>query len=335
MAGDPYKILGVPKSASAEAIRDAFRGLAKKFHPDRNPGNAAAERHFKDITLAYDLLRDPDRRGRFDRGDIDADGNPRASGGGGWTDDTPFTGGWTAGHGPGAQAEAADFSDLFSELFAQDRADDPLFGATAPYAEFDDLYDEDGYTGTGFGAGAPRRGQDLSITLEVDLEDVAVGGQRNILLEDGSALDLDIPRGARDGQQIRLTGGGYPGEDDGPNGDAVIEIRVKAHPLYRRAGDDLHIQVPVSVPEAILGGKVEVQTLTGPVLMAVPKYASNGKKLRVRGRGLPNQRTGQPGDLIVTITVVMPWEQDDELEALVRGWAESHPYDARKGWDGS
>jgi DnaJ-class molecular chaperone len=301
LARDPYQELGVPKTASADELRRAFRKLAKQYHPDRNPNDKAAEERFKRISAAFDLLGDEDKRKRFDRGEIDADGREimRGFSGGG-----PFGGsGFEAGPGAaGATAfEGVDINDILSEV----------------------LGGRGGRGGFGGFGGGPARGSDVRAQLEIDLEDAIKGAQRRISFSDGRTLDVTIPKGAADGQVLRLKGQGAPGRA-GP-GDALIELAIRPHPIFRREGDNLIMDLPVSVPDAVLGAKVEAPTPEGPVSLTVPKGSNSGSTLRLKGRGLPNGRGGR-GDLMARVMVTLPDAPDPALEAFAETWRKERPY---------
>ncbi|MHC3126918.1 molecular chaperone DnaJ [Brevundimonas sp. GN22] len=296
MAGDPYKELGVSKGASADEIKKAFRKLAKELHPDKNPGDKAAEERFKRVTGAFDLLGDAEKRAKYDRGEIDADGREQFRGfGGGGARGGPG-GGFSGFGGSGNRGgfEDIDLSDLFSG-----------FGG--------------GGAGRGFGGG---KGQDIRATLEVSLEEVIAGTTRRIQFSDGRMVDVAIPKGASDGQVVRLKGQGAPGRTQ--SGDAMIELRILPHPLYRREGADLHMDLPVSVPDAVLGGKVTVPTPEGKVMMSIPKGSNSGKVLRLKGRGAFAE--GRRGDLLAKLMVTLPEESDELLERFAEDWRKNRPY---------
>jgi len=300
VASDPYKELGVSRGASQEDVRKAFRKLAKELHPDRNPGDAKAEERFKRVSAAFDILGDEEKRKRFDRGEIDADGREVFRG-------FPGGGGGGAG-GPGGfsgRFEDVDLSDIFD-----------IFGG--------------GGRGRGPGGFAQRPGGvDVRARLEIELEDTINGGSKRIAFSDGRTVDVTIPKGATEGQTLRLRGQGLPGRS-GEHGDALIELVVRPHPIYRREGADLHMDLPVSVPDAVLGGKVQAPTPEGSVALNVPKGSNSGATLRLKGRGAVDPRTGARGDLFARVLVTLPEQPDAKLEAFCEGWRRERPYTPRR-----
>jgi len=289
LSGDPYEILGVKKDASPSDLQKAYRRLAKKLHPDLNPGNKRAEAQFKEVSSAYDLLNDPEKRARFDRGEIDASGAERPQ-----------------------HHYYRDFADAGAGSYAND----------AGFADFGDI-DEilSGMFGRGReGRGTSRRrGQDVQYHLDLDFLDAINGAKRHLTLPDGAQLDVSIPSGTRDGQVLRLRGKGRPGVGGGPAGDALIEVSVRPHPFFTRKGDDIHVEVPISLREAVLGGKIEVPTPSGPVAMRIPKWSNTGAVLRLKGKGVPRP-DGTRGDEYVTLKVMLPQRPDPELEKFVAQW---------------
>lgn len=309
-AEDPYKILGVKSEASQDEIRRAYRKLAKKHHPDLNPGKKEAEARFKEITAAYDLLSDPEKRARFDRGEIDASGAERP--------DRSFYRRYAEGaQGAKYQTEGGgfgeDFGDIFTDLFGQGRRRRAGFGE---------------------GPGIRLRGADRSFALTVDFLDAARGARKRLDLGPGHSLEVTIPPGIRDGQILRLQGQGEPGIGGGPPGDALIEVHVEPHPFFRREGDDIHLEVPVTLAEAVLGAKITVPTIGGPVSMTVPKGSDTGSVLRLRGRGIAAP-SGRQGDQLVTLKIVLGGKPDAELEAFLRDWGPRHSYNPRSTMVGS
>ncbi len=300
MAGDPYRELGVARGASADEVRKAFRKLAKKHHPDANPGDKSAEERFKRVSAAFDVVGDPEKRKKFDAGEIDADGheNARAYG------PSPFNEGAPGGGFQSASFEGVDINDILGEMFGGR-----------------------GGGGRGGAGGFASRGSDVRATVEIDLEDALLGAKRRLSFSDGRTLDVTIPKGAREGQVLRLRGQGAPGRAGA--GDALIEIAIRPHPVFRREGDNLLMDVPISVPDAVLGGKVEVETPEGQVTLTVPKGSNSGSALRLRGRGLPDGK-GHRGDLLARLLVTLPDTADPELERIAEDWRKERPYTPRR-----
>jgi DnaJ-class molecular chaperone len=300
-AQTPYEVLGVKPDASADEIRKVYRKLAKQFHPDLNPGKPEAEARFKSISAAYDLLSDTDKRARYDRGEIDETGAERPPRG------------YYRGHAEGAQGwryqpeGEMDLSDL-EDLFA-------AFGSAGRRR---------GETGAGFRA----RGADRHFTLTVDFVTAATGGKQRVALAPEEWLDVTIPAGVDDGQVLRLGGKGGAGFGGGTAGDALIEVHVAPHPLFRRDGDNVLLELPVSLAEAVLGARVSVPTVTGPVTMTIPKGSDTGRQLRLRGKGIQKKNAG---DEIVTLKVFIGHGSDPELAAFLEKWAAQHPFDPRQG----
>jgi len=289
LAADPYTVLGVKKGASQDDIQKAYRRLAKKLHPDLNPGNKKAEEQFKDVSAAYDLLGDTEKRARFDRGEIDASGaeRPRHRYYRDFSEANPYT----------SDAGFEDFADA-EDILSQ------IFGGRAGRA----------------GRGNLRmRGSDVHYRLSLDFIDAVNGGKQHITLPDGSVLDVDIPPGIRDGQILRLRGKGQPGIGGGSPGDALVEIEVRPHRIFTRKGDDIHVEVPISLSEAVLGGKIKVPTPSGPVTMTVPKWSNTGTVLRLKGKGVPRAGGGH-GDEFVALKIMLPEKPDPELEKFVAQW---------------
>jgi DnaJ-class molecular chaperone len=300
-AQNPYEMLGVKPDATAEQIQAAYRKLAKKHHPDLNPGNKQAEARFKEIAAAYDLLSDKEKRARFDRGEIDAGGAER-----------PHYGNYR-GFAEGAPGERYEFHA--AEGVAPEDLDDLL-----------------AFFGRGGRGGEPvrRRGADAHFSLTVDFLTAINGARRRLSLTPERSFEVSIPPGVRDGQVLRLAGQGAPGRNGGPPGDALIEIRVAAHPFFRREGDDIHLELPVTLAEAVLGGKVTVPTPSGAVSMTIPANSSSGRVLRLKGKGAPRPDHSR-GDQYVALKVVLPEAADAELAKFLRDWAPQHPYDPRRG----
>jgi len=300
---DPYTTLGVPRDASQDAIREAYRKLAKQHHPDLNPGNAKAEDTFKAVSAANSILSDPEKRGKFDRGEMDASGQeqaPResyrdhAEGGSGrrYSRTGSQSGGWSD----------ADFGDIFNSVFGERRKTD------------DDR---------------PSHGQDERYALSTSFLDAVNGATRRLTLPDGRTLEVKIPPGTADGQVLRLRGLGGPGRNGAPAGDALIEINVAAHRQFHRDGKDIRLALPVTLTEAVLGGDVEVPTPGGLVNMRVPPRADSGTELRLRGRGVPAHDGLPAGDLYAKLNVVLG-APDEALEEFLRNWKPKNPIDPRQ-----
>jgi DnaJ-class molecular chaperone len=291
LAADPYSVLGVKKDASQDEIQKAYRRLAKKLHPDLNPGNKQAEEQFKEVSAAYDLLGDADKRARFDRGEIDVSGMERPQ-----------------------QRYYRDFAERGSSPYSDD-------AGFADFAAGDDILSQ--IFGGERRANLRMRGADVHYRLDLDFLDAINGGKRQITLPDGSLLDVNIPPGTRDGQILRLRGKGRPGLGGGKPGDALVEIEVRPHQFFTRKGDDIHVDLPISLSEAVLGGKVKAPTPSGPVTMTVPKWSNTGTVLRLRGKGVP-RLDGSKGDEFVTLKVMLPEKPDPELEKFVTHWRGSY-----------
>jgi len=300
LAQDPYQELGVSRSASADEIRRAFRKLAKQFHPDQNPDDKGAEDRFKRLSAAFDLLGDEEKRRKFDRGEIDADGHEVHRG---------FRGGPQGGGYGGADFEGVDLNDIFGEVFG--RGGGAGAGAGA---------------GRGGFAGFNAKGSDVRARLDIDLEEAIRGGKKRIAFSDGRTIEVAIPKGAQEGQVLRLKGQGAPGRA-GP-GDALIELAFKPHPIFRREGNALVMDLPISVPDAVLGAKIEAPTPEGPVTLTVPKGSSSGAMLRLKGRGLYDQ--GRRGDLMARLMISLPESPDPELEKFAEAWRRQRPYSPKR-----
>lgn len=300
MNQDLYAILGVKRTATNDEIRRAYRKLAKDLHPDQNKGDPKAEEKFKRVSAAFAVVGNPEKRKRYDAGEIDGMGNERAgpfhheySGGTAGAREA-YTGGFEGFH-------SGDFSDLFGDLF----------GKRGPSGAF------------------TMRGMDYRYNLEISFLEAVNGTKKRVQFPDNETLDISVPSGVETGQTLRLKHKGGPGAGRGEPGDALIELRVQPHPLFGRDGDNITLEVPVSLDEAVLGARVEVPTIGGRVTVAVPKGASSGQVLRLRGKGIKNSRTGAHGDQLITLKIVLPAQIDSELEHLIRDWTRKHPYDPR------
>jgi DnaJ-class molecular chaperone len=296
---DPYQVLGVARDANQDAIKKAFRKLAKKLHPDLNPGNKKVEQEFKEVNAAYDLLSDPKKRERFDRGEIDASGAERP--------ERSFYRAYAEGGGNTKyrDAEFGEFSaeDILSELFGRGRSR---------------------------GGRPPRmRGEDVNYTLPVSFIEAANGSKKRVTLADGKTLDVTIPPGTENGQTLRLKGQGLPGVGGGAAGDAYVEIQVEPHAFFTRKDSNIHLDFPVTLPEAVLGATVTVPTVDGRVSVKVPPGSNTGTMLRLKGRGLLDRKTGERGDQYVTLKVVLPEHPDPELKQFLEQWSANHRYDPR------
>lgn len=298
---DPYSVLGVPKTASDDDIRKAFRKLAKKHHPDLNPGDKKAEAKFKEITQANDLLSDKEKRRRFDAGEIDGAGNempPR-----GFYRDQAGGPGGAKYYRSGGQEEFGDMSGIFDEIFRR----------------------RGGGGGFGFGGGDFDQGPSpVSYTLPVPFLIAARGGKQRVTMPNGKTLDIDVPEGAIDGQTLRLKGQGPSG------GDAYVELRVQPHAFFEARDSNIHVELPVTITEAALGGKVKVPTVGGAVMLNVPAGSNTGTSLRLKGRGLLDKKSGQRGDQYVKLKIVLPAQPDDKLKAFLESWEAGKEQDPRK-----
>lgn len=295
---DPYHLLGVPRTAKADEIRAAYRKLARKLHPDLNPGDRTAEERFKKITAAYDLLGDAEKRARFDRGEIDADGTERPP--------RPEPPPWTTRRGaegyadPSAYADLADQDELLAELLGR------------------------GFGRRRGGAGIKLRGHDIQARLEVPFLAATLGSTQRITLPDGGTVDVKVPPGTRDGDVLRLGGKGGEGIGGGASGDLLITIHLAPHPRFRREGDDILFDLPVSLADAVLGAKLEVEAPGGRVRLSVPAGSNSGSVLRLRGRGVPragNKGGEKAGDALARLVVMLPDPPDPALRQFVESWA--------------
>jgi DnaJ-class molecular chaperone len=313
MSDDLYEVLGVSRTATQDEIKKRYRSLAKELHPDLNPGKPDIEERFKRVSSAYAILSDPEQRGRYDRGEIDASGQERPQ-----------------------------------QRFYREYAEDPSATRFYTHEGFDDeeslrAFFGDLFGGRGGHEGRPGRegmrmrvrGADVSYTLPISFLEAAKGAKKRVMVGGEQPIDLTIPAGVRDRQTLRLKGQGMPGFEGGPAGDAYVEVHIQPHAFFERKDNDVHVELPVSLAEAVLGGRVQVPTIDGPVSMSVPKGSNTGATLRLRGKGIVDQKSGQRGDQYVRLKVVLPKTPDPELEKLVEQWASSHPYDPRAEMEGA
>ncbi len=301
MDQDLYAILGVKRTATNDEIRRAYRKLAKDLHPDQNKGDPKSEEQFKRVSAAFAVLGNPEKRKRYDAGEVDSMGNERAN---------PYYrdyagAGASRGEGEGGfggfNPGAGDFSDIFGDLF----------GRRGPNGAF------------------TMRGMDYRYNLEIGFLEAVNGVKKRVQFPDNETLDITVPSGVETGQTLRLKHKGGPGAGRGEPGDALIELKVSPHSIFGRDGDNITLELPVSLSEAVLGAKVEVPTIDGRVTVAVPKGASSGQVLRLRGKGIKNSRSGALGDQLITLKIVLPPVIDGDLERFMKDWAEKHPHDPR------
>ncbi|MFC4294005.1 DnaJ C-terminal domain-containing protein [Novosphingobium tardum] len=316
---DPYTTLGVARGASEKDIKSAYRKLAKELHPDRNKENPKATERFSDVTKAYDLLSDKDQRAKFDRGEIDADGNPAMpfGMGGGYGGGGPRGGGYGGGFGGGGfpgggrADEGVDLGDLF----------EGLFGGRGGAGGFS------GGMGGGRRPGPPPRGANVSYRLQVSFLDAATRASQRITLGDGKTIDLKLPAGVESGTQMRLSGKGEPGP--GGAGDAIVTIEVGPHPFFRRDGDNIRLDLPITLDEAVNGAKVRVPTVEGPVMLTIAPGTSSGKTLRLKEKGFSSKAGGR-GDQLVTVQIELPAD-DADLARRLEGWSDSRALRSKLG----
>lgn len=299
---DPYDVLGIARTASDQEIRRAYRTLAKKLHPDVNPDNPEIANRFKEIVAANDILSDPAKRARFDRGEIDASGAERP--------EYAFHRHHARGAGsPGHTARGAfgfdDMGTIFNDIFGGGR---PSGGRRGPMR---------------------ARGRDTTYSLRVDFLEAANGAKKRVTMPDGRTLDVKIPAGFEDRHTLRLKGQGAPGMTGGEPGDAYVEVHIQPHAYFTRKDNDIHLELPVTLAEAVLGGKVKGPTINGQVTMTIPKGSNTGTTLRLKGKGVLDRRSKRRGDQYVKLKVALPDRADPELREFLARWAPDHPYDPR------
>jgi DnaJ-class molecular chaperone len=327
---DPYRVLNVPRSADAAAIKAAYRKLAKTLHPDANPGDPRAEQRFKDVTRAYHLLSDPKRRAQFDRGEIDVDGRRRAPFG--------FGGFGGAASGEAGRGGAGGFESFFEKAFGSGfrrggfgTAGGGGAGSGGAEAVFEELL-RNRSRGPRDTARQRVRGADVRERLELDFMAAARGGRQRLYLDDGRTLEVEVPPATTDGQVLRLKGQGTPGFLGGEPGDVLVEVAVKPHPYFTLKGHHVQLELPISLDEAVLGASITVPTIDGNVRVHVPPMSNSGQTLRLKGRGLPGPK-GTRGDQLVRLVIHLPERPDPALKAELRRCADLHPYRVRRRFE--
>jgi len=299
---DPYSVLGVAKTSTDAELKKTYRTLAKKLHPDINSGNEKIAERFKEVSAAYALLRDKDLRARYDRGEINADGSEKGFGGGGFR---PRGGGMGGGMGGGRFGAGFDPEEIFASMFG------------------------------GRGQRQSRRqarqqkGQDTEYRLRVDFLDAVKGSKKPIAMASGKTLNITIPENVKEGQKIRLKGQGGDGINGGPAGDALIEIIINKHPFFTLEGNDIHLDLPITLEEAVTGGKVNIPTIDGKVTMTIPKGSSSGRLMRLKGKGATDPKSKLRGDQYVKLQIMLPETPDENLEKAIKKWAKSKLQDVR------
>lgn len=305
MNDDPYKVLGVRKTATQDEIKKAYRKLAKALHPDLHPSDADKLAEFQAVSAASDLLSDPEKRKRFDAGEIDASGHERP--------ERQFYHQYAGGdagrrYDPGANMGGfQDASDLFSELFGR----------------------RERSGGGGYRQEFHARGPDIRYHLDVEFLDAVRGTKRSVTMPDGKGIEITIPPGLRDGQTLRLRGKGVPGTGQGAAGDALVTVSIRPHAIFRREGDDIEVELPITLDEAVLGAKVEVPTIHGTVSMTIPRGVSSGHRLRLKGKGIARKK-GPDGDQFVRLRIVLPEKIDEQMEDLAKRWRDHAGFDPRQ-----
>ena len=316
---DPYSVLGVNKTASEADIKKAFRKLAKKYHPDQNSDDPKAQARFAEVNQAYEIIGDKDKRQKFDQGEIDGAGKQRyhSQGFEGFTGFQDF--GDARGFRGKASSESGGFDDILNDIFGgfggarRGRADTAQAGTRSSHHAR---------------ATAAKKGKNAELITRVSLEDLALSNKAQVTLPSGKTVNITIPAGTQEGETIRLRGQGYPGENGGAAGDALVEVRFQAHRLFEVREHDLILDLPVALYEAVLGAKVRTPTLTGAVNLSIPANSSSGKTMRLKGKGLPTKKGGH-GDLLVKLQIMLPPHEDAELSTLMKAWRDVTPYPAR------
>ncbi len=344
---DPYSVLGLARTAAEDEVKRAFRALAKRFHPDTPEGAADKGRRFKDLSIAYEILGDAKKRSAYDRGEIDAHGNPRA----GYVqrpdveperepDDEPLydlnpssfaeaksRSGQNGAAPPNGERASSAFRSAFERAFGGSASPPP----PKNNSRVEDLFSE--FFGDRTSGGKRQnhgKGVDNQYDLIITFEEAALGGTRRVKLPGGKRFDVKIPIGVREGQSIRLRGLGEAAVSSSQSGDALITILIEPHPYFRREGHDIHLELPITLNEALHGAKVKVPTLQGPVTMVIPAGANAGQTFRLKGKGIPSHTVHAAGDELVTLQIVLPEAADQNLSEIVKRWEAAHPYDPRR-----
>lgn len=326
---DPYSVLGVAKSANEGDIKKAFRQLAKKYHPDQNKDDPGAQQRFAEVNQAYEIVGDKDKRAQFDRGEIDAEGKQKFQSRGfdGFSgfEDFGATGGTRGFRSSGSTSggAAGGFDDILNDILGGFGGRGGARGGAGQGAG-----GSAGASGARARRASPSKGANADLMAAVSLEDILNSGKAQVTLPSGKTVNVTLPKGVVEGEKIRLKGQGHPGDQGGPAGDALIEVRFKTHKLFDVKGSDLHLDLPITLYEAILGAKIRTPTLTGAVNLTIPENTSSGKTMRLKGKGLPTKNGGH-GDLLVKIQIMLPPHGDDELDTLMKAWREITPYRVR------
>jgi len=325
---DLYKTLGVARTATQAEVKSAYRKLAKKYHPDLNPGDTDVERRFKELNAAYDVLGDAEKRARYDRGELDAEGKERGGGSGFWRN---WSRRGTAGAGA-AGAGARGRFDFGEDFENETDSIDEILKAWRSAKARQGMGDAGGATGGGSAGaktGAKRSPQDLRYRLKVPFVEAVAGIKKRVTLSDGKVVNLTIPPATEEGTVLRLKGQGRPAAGGKPAGDAYLELQIEPHAFFRRDGRDIRLDLPVTLKEAVLGASITVPTVHGNVTLKIPKGANSGQVMRLRGKGVPATGAEPVGDQYVTLSVVLPSEPDPALDAFVENWKPAAPQNPR------